>query len=45
MFKISGLSPKVIPENPAKGMTTRKRKERDVVLYKSNKNLFGESPV
>jgi hypothetical protein len=28
----SGLSPKIIPENPANGMTTRKRKEREVTV-------------
>jgi hypothetical protein len=27
---VTGLSPTIIPENPANGMTTRKRKEREV---------------
>ena len=38
---LSGLSPKVIPENPANGMTTRKRKEREVAAW--NKSTWGFS--
>jgi hypothetical protein len=29
-INFAGLSPKIIPENPANGMTTRNRKEREV---------------